>query len=75
MRLLRSISRYPVRYQVFLSMERLFKQFCKVVVLAFKAAYNMERTRRDNDKRITLLYVAMKDMLAALVQYVVSMSS
>ena len=56
-------------------MERLFKQSCKVVVLAFKAAYNMERTRRDNDKRITLLYVAMKDMLAALVQYVVSMSS
>lgn len=47
-------------------------QSCKVVVLAFKAAYNMERTRRDNDKRITLLYVAMKDMLAALVQYVVS---
>ncbi|KAI0090196.1 hypothetical protein BDY19DRAFT_887919 [Irpex rosettiformis] len=39
-----------------------------IVVLAFKAAYNMERTRRDNDKRITLLYVAMKDMLAALVQ-------
>lgn len=30
----------------------------------------MERTRRDNDKRISLLYVAMKDMLMALVQYV-----
>jgi hypothetical protein len=41
-----------------------------VVVLAFKAAYNMERTRRENDKRILLLYVAMKDMLTALLQYV-----
>ncbi|KAI0701233.1 hypothetical protein BC835DRAFT_271177 [Cytidiella melzeri] len=39
-----------------------------IVVLAFKAAYNMERTRRENDKRILLLYVAMKDMLTALLQ-------
>lgn len=39
-----------------------------VVVLAFKAAYNMERARRENDKRILLLYSAMKDMLAVLVQ-------
>ena len=39
-----------------------------VVVLAFKAAYNMEKTRRDNDKRISLLYVAMRDMLMVVVE-------
>ena len=39
-----------------------------VVVLAFKAAYNMEKVRRDNDKRISLLYVAMKDMFLAVVE-------
>ena len=39
-----------------------------VAVLAFKAAYNMERTRRETDKRTLLLYVAMKDMLSVLIQ-------
>lgn len=39
-----------------------------VVVLAFKAAYTMELTRRNNDKRITTLYLSMKDMISVLVQ-------
>lgn len=38
------------------------------MILAFKAAYNMEKTRRENDKRILMLYVAMKDMLSVLIQ-------
>ncbi|KAJ3543517.1 hypothetical protein NM688_g5844 [Phlebia brevispora] len=42
--------------------------FIQVAVLAFKAAYTMEMTRRNNDKRITTLYVSMKDMIAVLVQ-------
>ena len=46
-----------------------------VVVLAFKAAYNMERTRRENDKRISLLFSAMMDMLSVLIQYVHRSSS
>lgn len=29
----------------------------------------MERTRQENDKRIISLYVAMKDMIAVLVEY------
>lgn len=37
-------------------------------ILAFKAVYTMERTRQENDKRIISLYVAMKDMIAVLVQ-------
>lgn len=39
-------------------------------ILAFKAVYSMERTRQENDKRIISLYVAMKDMIAVLVEYV-----
>ena len=41
-----------------------------MAVLAFKAVYTMEMTRRSNDKRIITLYVSMKDMIAVLVQYV-----
>ncbi|KAK7683623.1 hypothetical protein QCA50_013461 [Cerrena zonata] len=39
-----------------------------VAVLAFKAVYNMELTRRENDRRIRALYVEMKDMMAVLIQ-------
>lgn len=39
-----------------------------VAVFAFKAAYNMVRTKRDNDKRIMILFVAMEDMFVALLQ-------
>ncbi|KAJ3537236.1 hypothetical protein NM688_g6718 [Phlebia brevispora] len=39
-----------------------------VVVIAFKAAYYMEKTRRDNDRRISMLFASMKDMLSVLVQ-------
>ncbi|KAI0340329.1 hypothetical protein BDW22DRAFT_412068 [Trametopsis cervina] len=42
--------------------------FVAAPILAFKAVYSMERTRRENDKRIISLYVAMKDMIAVLVQ-------
>lgn len=37
-------------------------------ILAFKAVYSMERISRENDKRIISLYVAMKDMIAVIVQ-------
>ncbi|THH29238.1 hypothetical protein EUX98_g4953 [Antrodiella citrinella] len=39
-----------------------------VAVLAFKAVYTMEMTRRENDRRIRSLYVEMKDMIAVLIQ-------
>ncbi|CAL1709434.1 unnamed protein product [Somion occarium] len=38
-----------------------------VVVLAFKAAYHIEMTRRENDKRIKALYVEMKEMIHVLI--------
>ena len=41
-------------------------------MLAFKAVYTMDMTRRENDKRITALYVSMKDMIRVLVQCVSS---
>ncbi len=37
-------------------------------VLAFKAVYTMEMTRRENDRRIISLHVSMKDMIQILVQ-------
>jgi hypothetical protein len=39
-----------------------------VAVLAFRAAYELERKRRDNDRRIKALFVEMGDMMAALTQ-------
>lgn len=38
------------------------------MVITFKAVYTMEMTRRENDKRIRLLYVDMQDMMAVLVE-------
>ena len=40
------------------------------VVLAFKAVYYLESTRHDNDRRVTSLYVEMKDMMMVIVQCV-----
>ncbi|KAK7678018.1 hypothetical protein QCA50_018958 [Cerrena zonata] len=40
----------------------------QVVALAFKAAYHIEMTRRENDKRIKTLYVEMKEMIHVLIQ-------
>ena len=37
-------------------------------LLAFKAVYTLEMTRRENDTKIRALYVEMKDMVAVLVQ-------
>jgi hypothetical protein len=42
-----------------------------VVVLAFKTVYTLEQKRRDNDKKIVSLFVAMRDMMGALLLYVV----
>ena len=41
-----------------------------VVVLAFKAVVQLEITRRENDKKIDLLFLEMRSMMSALVQYV-----
>jgi hypothetical protein len=41
-----------------------------VVILAFKTVYTLEQKRRDNDKKIISLYVGMKDMMGALLLYV-----
>jgi hypothetical protein len=41
-----------------------------VAVLAFKTAYTLERRRRDNEKKIVSLFVGMKDMMGALLLYV-----
>ena len=43
-----------------------------VVVLAFKTVYTLEQKRRDNDKKIVSLFVAMRDMMGALLLYVIS---
>ncbi|KAF8273627.1 hypothetical protein EI94DRAFT_1563512, partial [Lactarius quietus] len=40
--------------------------FIGVVVLAFTAVYTLEQKRRDNEKKIVALYVAMKDMMGVL---------
>ena len=37
-----------------------------VVILAFKTVYTLEQKRRENDKKITSLYVGMKDMMGVL---------
>ncbi|OSD05604.1 hypothetical protein PYCCODRAFT_1405323 [Trametes coccinea BRFM310] len=39
-----------------------------VVVLAFKAVYALETTRQENDRRVMLLYVEMKDVMSVMVQ-------
>ena len=49
-------------------MLRFVVEVCTVIVLAFKAAYTMEKTRRQNDKRVIAVYVSMKDMIGMLVQ-------
>ena len=41
-----------------------------MAVLAFKAVYTLESCRRENDRRVTTLYVEMKDMMLVLVEYV-----
>ena len=41
-----------------------------MAVLAFKAVYTLESCRRENDRRVTTLYVEMKDMMLVMVQYV-----
>jgi hypothetical protein len=43
-----------------------------VIVLAFKTAYTLERRRRDNDKKIISLLIEMKDMMGALLLYVIA---
>ena len=41
-----------------------------VAVGAFRVAVELDLKRRDNDKKIPLLFVEMRDMMAVLVQYV-----
>ena len=41
------------------------------VVVVFQTAYTLEQTRRDNDKKIGSLYAKMKDMVGALLLYVI----
>jgi hypothetical protein len=43
-----------------------------VVVLAFKTVYTLEQKRRDNDKKIVALFVGMRDMMGALLLYVIA---
>ena len=43
-----------------------------VAVLAFQTVYTLERKRRDNDKKITSLFVGMRDMMGALFLYVIT---
>ena len=53
---------------------RLIPKSILVAVLAFKAVYTLETTRRENDKKLIALYVEMKDMMAVLIQWVSSLS-
>ena len=41
-----------------------------VAILAFKAVYELEVKRRENDKKILAVYGEMRDMMAALTQCV-----
>ena len=42
----------------------------EVAILAFRAVYELELKRRENDKKILAVYGDMRDMMAALAQYV-----
>ncbi|CCM04671.1 uncharacterized protein FIBRA_06857 [Fibroporia radiculosa] len=42
--------------------------FIQVAVLAFKAVYTLEMKRRDNDQKVIVLFVEMRDMIAVLLQ-------
>ena len=44
--------------------------YIAVAVLAFKAVYALEMTRRENDHTIIALYADMTDMMRVLTQYV-----
>jgi hypothetical protein len=44
--------------------------FVSVAVIAFKACYNMEMARRQNDKRVIALFREMKDMIEVLTRSV-----
>lgn len=41
-----------------------------VAVGAFKVVIELEVKRRDNDKKVNLLFLEMRDMMATLLQYV-----
>jgi len=43
-----------------------------VVVLAFQTVYTLDQKRRDNDKKITSLFIGMRDMMGALFMYVIT---
>ena len=40
-----------------------------VAVGAFKVVIELEVKRRDNDKKVNLLFLEMKNMMSALLQY------
>ncbi|KAI9059697.1 hypothetical protein FKP32DRAFT_1541614, partial [Trametes sanguinea] len=40
-----------------------------VVVLAFEAVIELEMTRRENDRRVTVLFVEMKEVMSVITQY------
>ncbi|KAI1785580.1 hypothetical protein LXA43DRAFT_1037408 [Ganoderma leucocontextum] len=42
--------------------------FIKIAVGAFRVAVELDLKRRDNDKKISLMFVEMRDMMAVLVQ-------
>ncbi|KAI9067549.1 hypothetical protein FKP32DRAFT_1539650, partial [Trametes sanguinea] len=42
--------------------------FAAVAVIAFKAVYELETKRRENDKKVMVLYDEMGDMMGALLQ-------
>jgi hypothetical protein len=42
-----------------------------VVVMAFKTVYTLEQKRRDNEKKIIVLYVEMRDMMNVLLMCVI----
>jgi len=41
--------------------------FVSVAVVAFRAAFELYKTRRDNDKKVHIVYRAMRDMMITLV--------
>lgn len=45
--------------------------FTVAAVIAFGAVYKLETTRRDNDNKVKLLYVEMKEMMRVLLRFVI----
>ena len=64
------VSRFAICFEKLPSSGRANPHLLTVAVGAFRVAVELDLKRRDNDKKISLLFVEMRDMMAVLIQYV-----